>query len=336
MRRAPISLLRVAGFSTTALGLCAGVAAGQTSAAPATDLPNPYKTAYVWRQQAPAPAGTKWGFTNGIDLTPNGKVVIMTDCGPSDCPSEIDATTGKVVKQFGAGLFVEPHGVFVDKDRNVWVTDVAAVVREGETRDPSKGYQVFKFDPAGKLLMTLGTAGVKASRSETFDSPSDVAVAPNGDVFVSDGHGGKSPRIIKFTKEGRFVKTWGKDGSAAGDLKNPHALMFDSVGRLFVGDMGNDRIQIFTQDGEFITEWRQFGRPAGIFIDKNDTMYVADGAAKGIRVGNAKTGKVTAFIPNDGPEGPNRSVEGVVVDHDGKIYTMGSGPKTFKKYVKQQ
>jgi hypothetical protein len=144
-----------------------------------------------------------------------------------------------------------------------------------------------------------------------------------------------APRIIKFNKEGRFIKTWGKHGGAPGELKNPHALMFDSAGRLFVGDIGNDRVQIFTQDGDFVAEWKQFGRPAGIFIDKDDKMYVADGVAKGIRIGSAKTGQVIAFIPNDGPEGPNRSVEGVVVDHDGNLYTMGSGPKTFKKYVKR-
>jgi sugar lactone lactonase YvrE len=321
-----------AGWTVVLFLTIGGAAPAQNSYPPASDLPNPYKTAYVWREQAPV--GTKWGFTNGVDITPNGKVMVMTDCGPSDCPSEIDPS-GNALKRFGAGMFIEPHGVFVDNSGNVWVTDVTAVAREGETKDPSKGYQVFKFSPSGKLLMTLGTPGLKGSGRETFDSPSDVTVAPNGDIFVSDGHGGPNSRIIKFNKEGKFVKTWGKNGSAPGELKNPHALMFDSAGRLFVGDMGNDRLQIFTQDGEFIAEWKQFGRPAGIFIDKDDTMYVADGAAKGIRIGSAKTGKVTAFIPNDGPEGPNRSVEGVVVDHDGNLYTMGSGPKTFKKYVKQ-
>lgn len=331
MRRAS-RLIRLLGPSFALFSLFGGTVRAQESSAPANDLPNPYQTAYVWRVESPA--GTKWGFTNGVDLAPSGNIMVMNDCGKSDCPIELDAS-GKVLKSFGAGMFVEPHGVFVDTGGNVWVSDATVVAREGETKDPNKGYQVFKFSPSGKLLLTLGTAGVAGQGRETFDAPSDVAVAANGDIFVSDGHGGPHSRIVKFTKDGKFIKTWGKAGSAPGDLKGPHALMFDSKGRLFVGDVGNDRIQIFTQDGAFIAEWKQFGRPAGIFIDKDDTMYVADGVSKGIRIGSAQTGKVTAFIPNDGPEGPNRSVEGIVVDPQGNVYTMGSGPKTFKKYVKK-
>src|SRR5262245_58680828 len=131
----------------------------QDSSPPASDLPNPYKTVYVWREQAPT-VGTKWGYTNGVDVAASGNVMVMTDCGASDCPSEIDAA-GKVLKRFGAGAFVEPLGVFVDREGNVWVIDVAAVPREGEKKDPSKGYQVFKYAPSGKLLLTLGTAGLK-------------------------------------------------------------------------------------------------------------------------------------------------------------------------------
>jgi sugar lactone lactonase YvrE len=175
-----------------------------------------------------------------------------------------------------------------------------------------------------------------------------VIVAPNGDIFVADGHGGKSnARIVKFSKDGKFLKEWGKKGSGPGEFDAPHALAFDSRGRLFVGDRGNSRIQIFDQDGKFLQEWKQFGRPSGIFIDKNDNLFVADsqsnstqnpGWKRGIRVGSAKDGSVVAFIPDPEPN-PDRSgtssAEGVVVDTEGNIYGAEVGSMSVKKYVKR-
>ena len=184
-----------------------------------------------------------------------------------------------------------------------------------------KGHQVFKFSPDGKILMTLGKAGVPGDGPDTFNRPSAVVVAANGDIFVADGHGSPAnskvnARIVKFNKDGKFIKSWGKLGTAPGEFNGPHTIALDSKGRLFVGDRSNNRIQIFDQNGKFIAEWKQFGRPSGIFIDKDDTMYVADsestdkpgygynpGCKRGIRIGSAKTGKVTAFIPDPDPKG---------------------------------
>ena len=163
-------------------------------------------------------------------------------------------------------MFVFPHGISVDKDGNVWVTD-----GQGEG---GKGHQVFKFSPEGKVLLTLGKAGITGDGPDTFNQPSDVIVAPNRDIFVADGHGRDSnARIVKFSKDGKFVKTWGRKGSAPGELDTPHALAFDSKGRLFVADRNNNRIQIFDQEGKFLDEWKQFSRPSGLFIDKNDVIY---------------------------------------------------------------
>ena len=185
-------------------------------------------------------------------------------------------SSGKLLKSFGAGLMLFPHGIHVDRDGNVWVTD--GLGRGG------KGHQVFKFSPDGKLLLTLGKANTPGSGPDEFNAPSAVVVAPNGDIFVADGHGGNTnARIVKFASDGKFIKTWGKKGSAPGELDIPHAIAMDSQGRLFVGDRQNNRIQIFDQDGKFLDQWAQFSRPSGIYIDGKDNIYVAD-SEFGIRV----------------------------------------------------
>ena len=156
-----------------------------------------------------------------------------------------------------------------------------------------KGHQVFKFSPDGKVLLTLGKAGVAGNGPDTFNQPSDVVVGANGDIFVADGHGGNSnARIVKFSKDGKFIKTWGKKGFGPGEFDTPHALALDSRGRLFVGDRNNNRIQIFDQDGKFLEEWAQFGRPSGVFIDGNDFVYVPtpESNAKRNPAGSAASG----------------------------------------------
>jgi sugar lactone lactonase YvrE len=223
--------------------------------------------------------------------------------------------------------------------------------RTGPLPGASKGHQVFKFSPDGKLLMTLGKPG-GAGEPEYFYQPNDVLVAPNGDIFVSEGHAsapGSNARILKFDKAGKLIKTFGKFGSAPGEFDQPHALAMDSRGRLFVGDRNNNRVQILDQDGKFIAEWKQFSRPSGLFIDKNDTLYVADsesesvstnhnGWKRGVRVGSAKDGSLKYFIPD--PETRMRpdftgtsAAEGVAVDAQGNIYGAEVGPKRLMKYT---
>ena len=205
----------------------------------------------------------------------------------------------------------------------------------------AKGHQVVEFGPDGKVLMTLGTAGLAGDGPETFNQPSDVYVAPNGDVFVADGHGGNSnARIVKFSKEGRFIKAWGKKGSGPGEFDAPHSLAMDSIGRLFVADRGNSRIQIFDQGGSLLGEWRQFGRPSGLYIDRNDILYAADtqsdektnpGYKRGIRIGSVKDGRVTALVSDPDPDGTG---EGVAADADGNVFGALTAKQALKKYVK--
>jgi DNA-binding beta-propeller fold protein YncE len=296
----------------------------------ANDVPNPYKTILSWGQ---LPDGRKWGATAGVSVGPDGNIWTYERCGSDNCAGsdvdpifEIDQKTGVVLRHFGKGLFIEPHGFYVDRDGNVWVTD-------GEGKD-GKGQQVFEFSPDGKILLTLGKAGVAGTGLDVFDAPNAVVVAPNGDIFVAEGHArtyGNS-RIMKFDKNGKFIKVLGKKGSGPGEFIEPHCLAMDSAGRLFVADRSNNRVQILDQDGNFIAEWKQFGRPSGLFI-KDDILYVSDseshsdrpgshgynpGCERGFRIGSVKDGKVTAFIPN--PDGLTGGSEGVAADHDGNVY----------------
>ena len=194
--------------------------------------------------------------------------------------------------------------------------------------------------------MTLGKAGVAGDGPDTFNRPCDVVTAPNGDIFVADGHGGNSnARIVKFSKDGKFIKTWGRKGSGPGEFDTPHTITIDSQGRIFVGDRGNNRVQIFDQDGKFLAEWKQFGRPSGVYIDRNDILYVADhqsdaknnpGVRPGIRIGSVKDGKVTVFIPALGPvEKPTSTTEGIVVDAAGNLYAGETGTRNLRKYVRK-
>jgi sugar lactone lactonase YvrE len=313
-------------------------------AQPANSQPNPYRTVEGW---AKMPEGRTWGATSAVEVDRDGKSLWVAErCSANTCAgSSLPAVlrfdeTGRLKASFGAGMFVFPHGIHVDGDGNVWVTDARG--KDG------KGHQVFKFSPEGKLLLSLGKAGVAGERPDTFNQPSDVVVGANGSIFVADGHDENSnARIVKFSKDGKFVKAWGKHGSAAGEFEVPHGLAFDSRGRLFVADRSNNRIQIFDQEGKFLEEWKQFSRPSGIYIDKNDVLYVADsesngktnpGWKRGIRIGSAKDGKVTAFIPDPEPD-PEKVItsaaEGVAADAAGNIYGAEVGTRSLKKYVKK-
>ncbi len=337
-------MLRQAAMTFLVVGMVAtGVHAQATDP---NGAPNPYRLDAGWLKM---PEARGMGQAISVDIDRDGKSVWVFDrCGAGDCinsmlnPIEKFDVSGKLVKGFGEGMFNHPHGMHVDHDGKIWVTDD----RGGNGR----GHQVFKFSPEGKVLMSLGKPGVSGNGPDTFNAPTDVAVAPNGDIFVSDGHGGDTnARIVKFSKDGQFIKAWGKRGSGPGEFALNHSLAFDSAGRLFVADRSNNRIEIFDQDGNFLAEWKQFGRPSGIFIDRNDVLYATDsesnqaqnpGFKRGVRVGSAKNGEVTAFIPDPTPvregTGPGTSTwgEAVAADDAGTVYVGTNDTKTVLRYVK--
>src|SRR6202171_871658 len=223
-------------------------------------------------------------------------------------------------------MFVSPHGFCQDRDGNLWALD-SGPFSTGAAG--TKGYQAFKFSTDGKLLLTLGKAGVSKAGTDTFISPTGCTIAPNGDVVISDGHRSRhttaqpdGDRIIRFTKDGKYVGAWGKDGTGPGEFLGPHAVAFDSQGRLFVADRSNQRVQVFDQNMKFIDDFKHFGRPSGIYILKDDTLLVSDsessytgfrpvefkygpdptgaparnaGWKNGVRIGSAKDGSLRIF-----------------------------------------
>jgi len=309
------------------------------AAADPNAAPNPYREDTGW---AKLQGGRKWGAVSAVEIDRDGKSVwtfdrceTADDCSASDLdPIEKFDAAGNLVFSFGKGMFNYPHGIYIDAEDNIWVSD-------GRAKNNGKGHTVMKFDSKGKLLMTLGTPDVPGTDATHFNAPSDILIAPNGDILVADGHGGDTnARIVKFDKNGKFIKAWGKKGSGPGEFDAPHGLALDSTGKLYVADRSNSRIQIFDLDGKFIAEWRQFGRPSGVYIDKNDLIYVADstssdkvnpGFKQGIRVGSVKDGVVKEFIPWN----ETNTLEGVAVDAAGNIYGGFTNTLNFRRFVKK-
>ncbi|HXR95738.1 MAG TPA: peptidyl-alpha-hydroxyglycine alpha-amidating lyase family protein [Rhizomicrobium sp.] len=311
--------------------------------------PNPYLTIRAFFKMPP---GRTMGSTNSVAVDHEGHIWVVDRCGANDCAGsrldpvmEFDAH-GKFVKSFGAGKFLFPHGMTIDKDDHIWVAD--GHVGNGI------GDDVLEFDHSGRILRTLGKPGVAGAGHDTFSEPNAVLVAPNGDIFVADGHEpgpGHNARVVKLDARGKFLLQWGGHGTGPGQFEMPHALAMDSQGRLFVADRGNNRVQIFDPDGKFIAQWSQFSRPSGIFIDANDVLYVTDSEStgkkgygynprfeRGMRIGSAKTGDVDFFIPDPdlGHADPDTSAaEGVWVDPNGVIYGAEVGPKAVIRYVKK-
>ena len=330
--------------------LAAAIVAAIAMFAPSANAQtNPYHRVENW---AKLPEGRKWGSVSAVSVDAKGNVWAFERCGANSCDGsdlapilEFDSS-GKLVKSFGAGMFVFPHGIYVDKDGNVWATDAQG--KDG------KGHQVFKFSPDGKVLLTLGKAGVPGVGENTFNSPSGVVTAKNGDIYVADGHGGDTnARIMKFTKDGKFVKAWGKKGAGPSEFAFLHGIALDSQGRVFVADRSNSRIEVFDGDGKFLAEWKQFGRPSAIYIDAKDTIYVTDsqsdektnpGVKMGIRIGSAKDGVVKEFIPVEASlekaasagAGAGVAAEGVVADAQGNnVYGAETGTQYLRKYSKK-
>lgn len=322
-------------------------------------LPSPYRLVEGWPTLPASLNGGKWGELIRVALDPKGNIWVFHRCfntvpfgsatcvGRSEPPILQFSPSGTLLASFGERLFAFPHGFTVDRDGNVWASDANGDRTVLGMSTEGKGHQVFKFSPTGKLLMTLGKAGVAGNGPDTFDRPSGVAVAATGDIFVTDGHG-RNDRVVKFSKDGRFLKAWGSHGAQPGEFDQPHDICFDSKGRVFVADRSNNRVQIFDQNGRFIDQWKQFGRPSAIFIDAADTLYTSDsesdakrnpGWTRGIYVGSAVDGSVRAFIPDPDPDIQETvrisGASGIAADTAGTIYAADVGPHRLRKYVKK-
>jgi DNA-binding beta-propeller fold protein YncE len=321
---------------------------------------NPYRTIRNWGM---GPEGRPWGGSNGVAIDRDGKSVWTADrCSPGINPGCLGTKAdpinkfdenGKRLTSFGGGMFVWPHGLHVDRDGNIWVADARrpnAKELQMYPAEKDKGSVVVKFSPDGKVLLTLGKPGVAGNPPDALTDPTNVLTDPaNGDIYVSESHTDvEDPnlvgRISVFDRNGKFLRTIGRTGTGPAEFRTPHALAFDSQGRLIVADRHNHRVQILTKDGKYIGEYREFSRVSGLAIDGNDTIYAADsesdarrhpGWLKGIRIGSLKDGKVTMFIPphqTDAPEGAMG--EGIAIDAAGNLYTAETTIRGIAKYVK--
>jgi len=341
---------------------------------PTNDLPNPYERLAPWGN---LPNGRTWGAVSAVAIDNDGKSVwVANRCGenpdmpPGGSPFQYDScsgsvvepilkfdSSGKLLKSFGADMFILPHKVYVDRDNNVWVVDQRSANERERKKYPNekpKGHIVVKFSPEGKVLLTIGTPGVAGNPPEALTEPTCIVVAGTGEIFISEGHSGQYDtagpqtvaRISKFTKDGKFIKSFGKWGSGPTEFRTPHDMAIDPQGRLLVADRGNMRIQILDQDGVFITEWKQFSRPSGICI-RDGMIYVTDsesnglpfavhpGWKRGIRVGRLKNGRVLYRIPDALEMKGTSGAEGLAVDAKGNIYGGEVGPRQLVKYVKK-
>ena len=316
--------------------------------------PSSFRTVDGW---AKLPAGREMGAVGDVTIDPDGEhvwAVVRCDAGPerfgNEClDSNLDPilkfdSEGNLVQSFGGGMFIWPHGIDVDPDGNVWVTDGVSAANTPEGR---RGHQVIKFSPDGEVRLVLGAPGVPGGGRSSFNAPSDVVVAEDGSIFVADGHGNTTNnRVVKYAPDGSFLLEWGQTGYAPGEFRTLHAIALDSRGRVFVGDRSNNRIQIFDQEGNFLAQWTQFGRPSGIFFDDNDQIFVADsesddvqnpGWEMGIRIGDALTGWVTEFIlfPGGDPrDTAGNGAEFVAVDRYGNMYGGEPRPRNLQRYVR--
>jgi NHL repeat-containing protein len=371
----------ISGILAAALAAPVYGQAGGEAPVPKPTLPNPYRLVPDW-PTLPAsmkgPNGKKWGEVIRVHVAPNGNIWVFHRCfndkptGDATCLNRGDANppilefnpAGRLLKRFGVGLFAHPHGFTVDRNGNIWTTDSNADetilgIPAKNAQGVAIGQTVLKISPEGKVLMTLGRPGVGGAGPDLFDRPTGVAIAANGDIFVSDGHSpnkSNSARIVKFTKDGTFIKTWGRLGSEPGNFREPHDLYVGgSKGYVYVADRQNNRVQVFDQDGTFIAAWKQFGQPSSVYVDKQDNIYVGatfESVAPGqtalrptpgsndraIVIGDAMTGALKYLIPDPGDMSKmtdtGTSASGIAVDDQGNIYAADVGFNNLRKYAR--
>jgi sugar lactone lactonase YvrE len=300
---------------------------------------NPYRMIEKWPNLGTIKPGA------AIGLIPDGKGGLWMQHRSDPGIVHVDAS-GKIDQSFPV-TFSAAHGFCRDRDGNFWAADSGTFNDSADTG--VRGNQVFKYSPEGKLLLTLGKAGVSQAGTDTFLQPVGCRETPDGLILIADGHWprpSKNPqdgdRLVWFTRDGKFVKQFGKQGRAPGEFIGPHGLAFDSQGRLFVADRSNNRIQIFDKNMNVVDVWTHFGRPSNLWILKDDTLFVADSESNrriggpdiapegggsairnpnwknGIWVGSAKDGSIKYFIDGTRPEG-------LGVDENGNIFAGLTG-----------
>lgn len=289
------------------------------------------------------PEGHVLGLCAGVGVDAQNRVFVFHRSGrkwsnpfpqePISLPtvSVIDGATGKLLSTWGENRFIMPHGLTVDHEGNLWLTDVGL-------------HQVFKFTPEGKLLLSLGERAVSGNDHAHFNLPTDVAVLRDGSFYVSDGY--KNTRVIKFSAEGRFEFEWGTKGQGDGKFNLPHGIAIDAQGRVIVCDRENERLQVFDAKGGFLHEWKgpQIGKPYGAGIGLNGRVFVIDGgspslkpAERGKAVELDASGTVIDTFGSSG-SGPGQFQLGhdIAIGPDGAVYVAEGTGARVQKFVRQK
>ncbi|HLH30081.1 MAG TPA: peptidyl-alpha-hydroxyglycine alpha-amidating lyase family protein [Terriglobia bacterium] len=271
------------------------------------------------------PEGTKLaGAAASVAFDSKGHIWVLTRGNPSIY--EFD-NNGKFIRSFGEGLFTRSHGLRIDSEGNIWATDVTANT-------------VMKISPQGQVLMTLGTKGQRGEWNETshlLNEPNDIAIARNGDIFVAQGHtpgANGDPRVLKFDKSGKFIKSWGGKGKEPGKFDVAHGLAFDAKGQLWVTDRENQRIQIFDQDGKYIKELKYSGLPCSLDIGPQNIFMVNGFAGQLLKLD--LDGKVLAATGKPGKGlGEFGEAHMIAVSPKGDVYIADSVNANVQKFVKK-
>ena len=318
-------------FESTVINLLQQLVAAYGPIANSNDRPNPYTRIEPFGEPPPGNDG-EWAAVIGAEGGPDGNLYVLHRCRSNSCVGrseppivKLDPATGQQLDAWGAGLMAFPHGLHVDYNGFVWTADVGR-------GDAPGGHVVRKFSPTGELMLTIGESGVEGDGPTQLREPTDVVVATDGTIFISEGHikNGPDSRVSKFSSDGTLLLRYGMTGQGHLQLSAPHAIAIDTQGRLFIADRDNNRLMIWDQDGAYIDQWQQFGRPSGIYIDHTDTIYVADseswgpdnpGWKKGIRIGSARTGQVHYFLEDiESQDMAHSGAEGIGVDGLGNVY----------------
>jgi len=296
--------------SGAVLLLLLGAALAQQSKIP--DLP--HKAVPAWPQ---LPGDWNFGETSGVALDSRGHVWVFNR---GEHPLVEFTPEGKFVRSLCEGMFTRSHGVRIDRDDNIWTVDVGA-------------HTVLKLSPQGRVLLVMGRKGTAGLGPDSFDRPTDLAFASNGDFYVADGYG--NSRVAKFSRDGKFLLDWGKKGTAEGEFNLPHAVAVDARGRVYVGDRENNRIQVFDSGGKFLAQWKHVGSPWGLDLTPDQRLYMADGRANRVLVLNLD-GQILGSLGGPGKApGQFAYAHALAVSKGGDIYTAEILNWRAQKFAKQ-
>jgi len=304
-------MLKKGTIALASLTLMAGVAMLAPSANPPEGIPR-YQVVAGWPR---LPDNSKLGPVAAVAADSSDRIYVFHR---GKQPILVFDRDGKFVRSWGDGLVKTAHGLRVDRDNNVWITDIGS-------------HLVTKFDPEGKVLLTLGQKDRPGDGPDQFNKPTDVAVAASGEIYVSDGYG--NSRVVKFSKEGKYLKEWGKKGTGEGEFNLPHVVFLDTGGRVHVGDRENNRVQIFDPDGKFLGQWKDTGAPFGLFLTPGGRALIADGRANDVKVLDSM-GKLLGRWGEKGT-GPGQfsGPHWVCADGQGAVYVAETGGSRVQKFT---